>query len=462
MYRNHFGFCQCLAVIAIYASNGAAIVRMRDNGASALSEGGSDYRGVDYQPLLARAVANLPSTSMVAARHAIYERARKAQLAQLETVRPPLPEIDVAHEKEALDQAIALIEASFGGADSAPAGQPFAATIPAALIQQARTRAAPTKGVRTEVPIPPLSSLAEVVLPSARAETSRSLLWLALAAVLGAVLAIAGAAIVMRQEPRYLAAAPPEARQELASQQPANSAEPAQPSPNSTAPAPSAPPASAPLASAPLASAPLASAPPGSQPIAQSGAKPANHAPDASNSAAPDNALAAVLIASDHPGNPVVSLGSTVWSALPPAPGKPATVAVKADVDIPDLKMHATMILRKNMDPTLQATHTIDLKFSFADGAPITGVKDVEPKMRNLGAAESEALTGVRAKISDAYFLIALAKGDQDAARNLDLMQTRAWLDFPLLLNDNRIAKLVIQKSANGEVMLAKALEAWK
>jgi cytoskeletal protein RodZ len=450
MYRNHFGFCQCLAVIAIYASNGAAIVRMRDNGASALSEGGSDYRGVDYQPLLARAVANLPSTSMVAARHAIYERARKAQLAQLETVRPPLPEIDVAHEKEALDQAIALIEASFGGADSAPAGQPFAATIPAALIQQARTRAAPTKGVRTKVPIPPLSSLAEVVLPGARAETSRSLLWLALAAVLGAVLAIAGAAIVMRQEPRYLAAAPPEARQELASQQPANSAEPAQPSPNSTAPAPSARPASA----------RPASAPPGSQPIAQSGAKPANHAP--SSPTAPDAALAAVLIASDDPGNPVVSLGSTVWSALPPAPGKPATVAVKADVDIPDLKMHATMILRKNMDPTLQATHTIDLKFSFADGAPITGVKDVEPKMRNLGAAESEALTGVRAKISDAYFLIALAKGDQDAARNLDLMQTRAWLDFPLLLNDNRIAKLVIQKSANGEAMLAKALEAWK
>jgi hypothetical protein len=43
---------------------------------------------------------------------------------------------------------------------------------------------------------------------------------------------------------------------------------------------------------------------------------------------------------------------------------------VKADVDIPDLKMHATMTLKKNTDPTLQATHTIDLKFSFAEGAP--------------------------------------------------------------------------------------------
>ena len=28
----------------------------------------------------------------------------------------------------------------------------------------------------------------------------------------------------------------------------------------------------------------------------------------------------------------------------------------------------------------LLATHTIDLRFSFADSAPITGVKDVEPK----------------------------------------------------------------------------------
>ena len=78
---------------------------------------------------------------------------------------------------------------------------------------------------------------------------------------------------------------------------------------------------------------------------------------------------------------------------------------MKADADIPDLKMHATMTLRKNTDSTLQATHTIDLKFSFADGAPITGVKDVEPKMRNLGStAVLKTLTGARVKISDVYF----------------------------------------------------------
>ena len=176
------------------------------------------------------------------------------------------------------------------------------------------------------------------------------------------------------------------------------------------------------------------------------------------------HARAAMLVASaDHPEKPVVSLGSTVWSLIPPAPNQPATVAVKAEADIPDLKMHATMTLRKNTDPTLQATHTIDLKFSFADGAPIAGFKDIGlPQMRKEDSTAAEALTSVKVKISDTYFLIALAKGESDTARNLDLMQKRAWFDYPLLLNDDRIAKVVFQKSPEGQAMLNKAFEAWR
>ena len=203
--------------------------------------------------------------------------------------------------------------------------------------------------------------------------------------------------------------------------------------------------------------------PPGGSADAIPTQEAANATPDAGNAALPSAARAAMLIASpDNPQKPVISLGSTVWSTIPPASGQPATVAVKADADIPDLKMHATMTLRKNTDPTLQATHTIDLKFAFADGAPIAGFTDVgAPQMRKIDSTAAEALTSVKVKISDVYFLIALAKGEQDTARNLDLMETRAWFDFPLLLDDNRIAKLVFQKSSEGEAMLDKAFEAW-
>ncbi len=584
----------------------------------------------DYQSLLTRAVANLPSSSPAAARQAIYDRARKALLTQLRTLRPPLPESDITREENALNQAIAQVEAKFGGTDaaqaeptpsktapsapgqpaverpapprpapgsqppvsaSAPAPKPQAAPtgpapaapaqatpVPPAAPARAATpavspprpagaqppprpeparapalagaqqgapvapvrpaqapaasgavnlpesrafqgaaatkapplradrapqpgetsgAAAPLVTARTEGPGPASSNLAKVVpsaespaggssappvvarvengaepgsapdapiaedrlstaprldpegqrpqAPTADVERSRSWLWLALAVVLGVVLSVAGAAIVMRQKPQDLAIAPPEPQQEAQSQPPSKIAQRAQPSPtedNSAAPA--------------------ASEPQGGQP--QNGQAPANPAAEADNTSLPSAARAAMLIASpDNPQKPVVNLGSAVWSTIPPAPGQPATVAVKADADIPDLKMHATMTLRKNTDPTLQATHTIDLKFTFADGAPIAGFKDVgAPQMRKVDSTASEALTSVKVKVSDVYFLIALAKGDPDTARNLDLMQTRAWFDFPLLLNDNRIAKLVFQKSSDGEAMLAKAFDAWK
>ena len=277
-------------------------------------------------------------------------------------------------------------------------------------------------------------------------------LWIAAAVALGVVLAVAGAAILMRQKPQDLAIKPPvEATASPASQPPAKIAERVDAAPAKPRRVRRLPRASRKRTNRPLRA-------PRQRPRRPHRRRPPAHAP------APSAGRAAMLVASaDNPQKPVVSLGSTVWSAIPAAPGQPATVAVKAEADIPDLKMHATMTLRKNTDPTLQATHTIDLKFSFADGAPIIGFKDVGlPQMRMEDSTAAEALTSVKVKISDTYFLIALAKGDADTARNLDLMQTRAWFDFPLLLNDDRIAKVVFQKSPEGQAMLEKAFEAWK
>ena len=297
----------------------------------------------------------------------------------------------------------------------------------------------------------PEAEIQRPVAPGADVAKPKPLLWIAAAVVLGIVLAVAGAAILMRQKPQDLAIKPPVEAQQPAPPEPsAKIAERVQANP----PAPAAPP-------------PPASGPQAGQPSAQGAAAPPTVAPAAPGppaAPAPPAGRAAMLVASaDNPQKPIVSLGSTVWSLIPPAANQPATVGVKAEADIPDLKMHATMTLRKNTDPTLQATHTIDLKFSFAEGAPIPGFKDVGlPQMRKEDSTAAEALTSVKVKISDTYFLIALAKGDSDTARNLDLMQTRSWFDFPLLLNDDRIAKVVFQKSPEGQAMLEKAFDAWK
>ena len=96
----------------------------------------------DYHSLLMRAVANLPNAGTPATRGAIYERARKALLEQLRSLRPPLPESDITREETALDAAIAEIEERYGPQDPAPplasppptppvAGKPVAAPRPA-------------------------------------------------------------------------------------------------------------------------------------------------------------------------------------------------------------------------------------------------------------------------------------------------------------------------------------------
>jgi hypothetical protein len=575
----------------------------------------------DYHSLLMRAVANLPNSGTPASRGAIYERARKALLEQLRSLRPPLPESDITREETALDAAIAEIEERYGPQDPAPplasppptppvAGKPVAAPRPAppppppqfSTVQRPSAPAAPgpaapsaraplqsgapgqlgaaampVQGAAQRPPLPapgraqpagspqqaptpvagrpaaaaptvasparsqlaaamanqpssisrtgraappvgatdgkdeglpglaaldpakavrpnktddgnasdappviasgrdesgqwadapevaaefdrpglatrPEAEMQRPVAPGVEVAKPKPLLWIAAAVVLGIVLAVAAAAILMRQKPQDLAIKPPvETQQPVPPESSAKIAERVQ----TTSPAPAAPASSAPQAtpSGPQgAAAPATSAPETPTQPAQSAAP------------APSAGRAAMLIASaDNPQKPAVSLGSTVWSLIPPAPNQPGTVAVKAEADIPDLKMHATMTLRKNTDPTLQATHTIDLKFSFAEGAPITGFKDVGlPQMRKEDSTAAEALTSVKVKISDTYFLIALAKGEADTARNLDLMQTRSWFDFPLLLNDDRIAKIVFQKSPEGQAMLEKAFEAWK
>ncbi len=605
----------------------------------------------DYQSLLTRAVANLPPTSTAASRQAIYDRARRALVTQLRSLRPPLPESDIAREETALDKAIAAVEANFAPSDApppapsptalaarsppppaakapaapvakapsalaaqreaaphppspaaphppsrsgsvapvaasspgyvptpapvrpAPAPSPAAAarpgapgTPPSSLVEPRPAPARPSTAVgaaRSNVsPVParpivpsrgeaagpkpppiqvalpnaagaaappviaaqadedtPAANLASLapgdrtslieapdappitasraedaedgapalepaftgvmprsegegvrpVAPSAPVEKRRTWPWAALAVIFGIVLSVAVVAIVMRQKPQDLAihspAPPPEA-----AQTPAKIAQRAQPSTEAenAAPPAAAPPVAAPQAAAPPAAAPGEGQPQTAQPAAEGGAPSdtQSHAPAEAPAPAtlPTAARAAMLIASaDNPQKPVVNLGSTVWSTIPGPQDQPSGVAVQAEADIPDLKMHASMILRKNTDPTLQATHTIDLKFTFKEGAPFDGFKDVGlPQTRKLDSAASEALSAAKVKIGDDYFLFALAKGDQEAARNLDLMQTRAWFDFPLLLNDGRIAKLVFQKSAEGDAMLQRALDAWK
>jgi hypothetical protein len=515
----------------------------------------------DYYSLLSRAVANLPASSPAASRRAIYDRARKALVAQLRSLKPQLPESDIAREENALEEAVARMESEFkatqagSGTIAKPTPPPQAAPAarplpPASSVTPTRPVASPrvsmppvTPPLRSAViagagpfvakgdsprssaaPPAPREFVAEApaprpgfirkttgdpaaaplvapnasdaagpdhaprigsVLEPAAAESTSTRIeiepprpsapsaheprrpnpwpWIALAVAVGLVASVAIAAFLLREKP-----------QDLTIKEPVEAAAPRQDGPKIAervggAPAPAAtqtPEPEATTSAAPPA-APAATATPLVTPLqGPAPAKPAEPAAAGTGAtqAAPATARAAMLVAtSGDPQKPAVDLGSVVWSAAPANPGQPGSSGVKAEVEVPELKMHATMILRKNVDASLPASHTIDLRVTFDEGSSVKGIKDIGlPQMRRDDPAATTPLAGVRVKINDSYFLIGLNRADADIARNVEAIGSFGWFDFPMLLSDDRIAKLTFEKAADGEKIVSDAIAAWK
>ncbi|HLW93339.1 MAG TPA: hypothetical protein VKS78_18815 [Roseiarcus sp.] len=584
----------------------------------------------DYYPLLAKALAGLPSSSTQTSRQAIYDRARKALIGQLRSMRPPLPEEDIAREDAALDAAIARLEGEKGGAPAAgaaakpaaapaapqkpaappvrpaaasppspaggpatrpPAGPPTpvppkgpvsppssvrppaaaagAVSAPAAAAGLAAKpasppgapryappprppapRQAPVAPQRPPAPPPPLPFQAPAIdspvgvatlersaapppvlgpahpfaeeghapavaaapirptadsaRPSApgpaQMRQRRPWPWVALILVIAAVCAIAGFALLWKEKPQDLAikdnsagantakeSAPPNKIVERVPT-PGDAAATASPPPagaGQTQPSTAAPPAAAATSAPPAATAspppaaatnpptasggetpiptvtvPTVAVHPGDAP--QNGAQIAAAQPPAATASTPSRA--ALLIDAGDPQKPKIDLGTALWTLVPPAPGQQAAgPSVQAEIDIPDLKLHAALTIHKNTDPNLPATHTIDLRFTFADGADTKGFKDMAlPQMRRDDTPTGDSVSGVRVKINDAYYLVGLTRSDTDLGHNLDLLGGRNWFDFPLLFNDDHVAKLTIEKGATGQSVIAQAIAAWK
>ena len=158
----------------------------------------------------------------------------------------------------------------------------------------------------------------------------------------------------------------------------------------------------------------------------------------------------------------VLSVGKAVWSIVPAPSGQPTGIGVKAEIDIPDLKMHALMIMRKNFIAGLPLSHIIDFHLTFDAGSPINGVADVKTlQMRDDDPTVADTLTGVRAKISDDHFLIGLIRGEDDETLNRKVITTRSWFNLPMRLDDGRFAKLAIEKGADGNRVIWDAITAW-
>jgi hypothetical protein len=140
------------------------------------------------------------------------------------------------------------------------------------------------------------------------------------------------------------------------------------------------------------------------------------------------------------------------WSAL---------IAVTADVHFPDAGLAVALVFEKNNDAALPASHVISIIFTPAARSQIGEVAQIgAPYLRKENAASGGRLNGVAAAITDNHFMFGLATGEPEQ-HNIDLLRSGDWIEVPLQLKNDLLAKLTVEKASSGQKIIAEALEGW-
>ena len=152
-------------------------------------------------------------------------------------------------------------------------------------------------------------------------------------------------------------------------------------------------------------------------------------------------------------------VGSVIWCT---ETGQSSDLAVKADLEIPERRVNATMSLRRNADKKLPASHTIEIIFNLPADFPFGGVANVPGiRMKQAEQARGAPLAGLSVKVISGFFLIGLSAIDSDMQRNLEMLKAWPWFDIPVVYNNGRRANLAIEKGTPGERSFAEAFTAW-
>ncbi|HVW93653.1 MAG TPA: hypothetical protein VHB74_13745 [Devosia sp.] len=240
---------------------------------------------------------------------------------------------------------------------------------------------------------------------------------------------------------------------------------------SSAAPAVPAPSAPTPPAAAPAAAAPAAVPAPPTEPSAQSGPKgeerlpqsaeatPAPATPDA-NAAAASGSQSLLLEASQDGTTGAVPFSGTVeWSKGTDETGQPTLIG---KANIPARNLGVSVLIRKNSDPTLPASHLMEINFTVTDsfiGGSISGLPGV--LLKNEELVQGTPLVGASARVVGNSFLFALSSSQADEATNKDLLTSRKWMDLAIIYATGKKAIITLEKDDKAEALFNEVFAAW-
>ena len=166
----------------------------------------------------------------------------------------------------------------------------------------------------------------------------------------------------------------------------------------------------------------------------------------------------------DDPQSPSVLDARAIWELQHVVAGSEQAreTVVRATIDVPRANMSLNLLLRRNEDATLRASHSMELTFSTPPREPARIVKEVGlPQFKSEEVVRGTPLVGLPVPVKDNLFLIGLSNVEEDRERNLDLLLTRNWVDLPVRFVSGTRAILSFEKGNAGSDIMKQAHATW-
>ncbi|MGH6859262.1 MAG: transcriptional regulator [Phyllobacterium sp.] len=156
--------------------------------------------------------------------------------------------------------------------------------------------------------------------------------------------------------------------------------------------------------------------------------------------------------------------GGVVWSVVQESPGNdlPPEPAIRAEVTIPERDIKLRLVIRRNGDKTLPASHLIEMIFTVPQGFAGGSIDNVSRMtFKDTEQAPGSPLVAIPAKIADNFFIIAMNDAKTALDTNLSLMRRQSWIDIPISYKTGRRALITLEKGLPGERAFDEVLKSW-
>lgn len=184
---------------------------------------------------------------------------------------------------------------------------------------------------------------------------------------------------------------------------------------------------------------------------------------DATNDVAalnPEGSQSLLLEASDDGRTGALPFSGTIeWSQGKDETGLP-TIIGKAS--IPARNLGVDLLIRKNVDATLPASHLMEVNFRVSDsfiGGSVAGLPGV--LLKNEELVQGQPLVGASARVVGNSFLFALSAAPEDQKANSELLSSRKWMDLALIYATGKRAIITLEKDAAAERLFSDVVGEW-